>query len=154
LVVDCNIVVYFWPAGIQSFGFFILLQLEICNCLQMKTGIQAVADAFKTDACTSGCSRRRKREGSRLGDALQYEGIDMTNVVLKWTFKFGEVVEPFDPNAHQALFEYPPNPEQEPGTTGPAIKPGFVLNNQVIRLAEVGVVKKGHKKRFRVMIAP
>jgi hypothetical protein len=54
----------------------------------MKTETEAVADAFKTDACTGCCSRGRKREKSRLGDALvQYEGIHMTDVGLIKTFE-------------------------------------------------------------------
>jgi molecular chaperone GrpE len=79
--------------------------------------------------------------------ATLYEGIHMTDVGLIKAFekngliKFGVVGEPFDPNKHQALFEYA-NPEQEPGTIGQVMKSGFVLNDRVIRPAEVGVVKK------------
>jgi molecular chaperone GrpE len=79
--------------------------------------------------------------------ATLYEGIQMTDVGLIKAFekngliKFGEVGEPFDPNKHEALFEYP-NPEQEPGTIGQVMKSGFVLNDRVLRPAEVGVIKK------------
>jgi molecular chaperone GrpE len=79
--------------------------------------------------------------------ATLYEGIQMTSVGLIKAFekngliKFGEVGEPFDPNKHEALFEYS-NPEQEPGTIGQVMKSGFVLNDRVMRPAEVGVVKK------------
>ena len=79
--------------------------------------------------------------------ATLYEGIQMTDVGLTKAFeknglvKFGEVGELFDPNKHEALFEYV-NPAQEPGTIGQVMKPGFLLNDRVIRPAEVGVVKK------------
>ena len=79
--------------------------------------------------------------------ATLYEGIQMTDVGLAKAFeknglvKFGEVGELFDPNKHEALFEYV-DPAQEPGTIGQVMKAGFLLNDRVIRPAEVGVVKK------------
>lgn len=76
-----------------------------------------------------------------------YEGIELTGQGLSKAFeanglfKYGEVGEPFDPNKHNALFEYP-DPKQTPGTVGQVIKPGFMLSDRVLRPAEVGVVKK------------
>lgn len=75
-----------------------------------------------------------------------YEGITMTNDGLNKAFaknglvKFGEKGEKFDPNRHQALFEYL-DPEEEIGNIGQVTKVGFLLNERVIRPAEVGVVK-------------
>lgn len=75
------------------------------------------------------------------------EGIQLTENGLLKAFeksglvKYGESGEPFDPYKHQALFEYP-DPEKESGTVGQVMKSGFMLNNRVIRPAEVGVVKK------------
>jgi molecular chaperone GrpE len=80
--------------------------------------------------------------------ATLYEGIQMTNTGLLKAFeknglvKYGEAGDSFDPNSHDALFEYV-DPNQEPGTIGQVMKKGFKLNNRVIRPAEVGVVKKG-----------
>jgi molecular chaperone GrpE len=79
--------------------------------------------------------------------ATLYEGIEMTERGLIKTFegngltKFGTDGEPFDPNIHNALFEYP-DPTKQPGTIGQIIKPGFMLNKRVLRPAEVGVIKK------------
>eukprot|EP00565_Helicotheca_tamesis_P000493 CAMPEP_0185724772 /NCGR_PEP_ID=MMETSP1171-20130828/1158_1 /TAXON_ID=374046 /ORGANISM="Helicotheca tamensis, Strain CCMP826" /LENGTH=278 /DNA_ID=CAMNT_0028392703 /DNA_START=34 /DNA_END=870 /DNA_ORIENTATION=- len=79
--------------------------------------------------------------------ATLYEGIQMTDEGLTKAFaknglkKFGEVGEPFDPNKHEALFEYP-DEKAEAGTIGQVMKTGFALNERVIRPAEVGVVKK------------
>jgi len=78
--------------------------------------------------------------------ATLYEGIKMTNDGLTKAFeknglkKFGAIGEPFDPNLHTALFEYP-DPEKERGSIGQIMKAGFKLNDRVIRSAEVGVVK-------------
>lgn len=75
-----------------------------------------------------------------------YEGISMTDDGLTKAFaknglvKFGEKGEKFDPNVHEALFEYP-DPEGEAGNIGQVMKVGFMLNNRVVRPAEVGVVK-------------
>jgi molecular chaperone GrpE len=79
--------------------------------------------------------------------AALYEGIEMTERGLVKTFesngltKFGQDGEVFDPNKHEALFEYPDS-TKVPGTIGQIIKPGFFLNNRVLRPAEVGVIKK------------
>jgi len=79
--------------------------------------------------------------------ATLYEGIKMTDENLLKAFekngliRFGEPGDLFDPNMHDALFEYP-DPEQEEGTIGQVMKAGFKLNNRVIRPAEVGIIKK------------
>jgi molecular chaperone GrpE len=79
--------------------------------------------------------------------ATLYEGIRMTEEGLTKAFaknglkKFGERGDKFDPNMHDALFEYKDD-TLEAGTVGQVMKVGFMLNNRVIRPAEVGVVKK------------
>jgi molecular chaperone GrpE len=76
-----------------------------------------------------------------------YEGIQMTEAGLLKAFeknglvRYGEVGDKFDPNLHEALFEYP-DPEKVAGTVGQVMKKGFSLNDRVVRPAEVGVVKK------------
>jgi molecular chaperone GrpE len=78
--------------------------------------------------------------------ATLYEGIEMTERGLTKAFemnglvKFGAEGEPFDPNQHEALFEYP-DPSKTPGTVGQVMKAGFMLNKRVLRPAEVGIVK-------------
>lgn len=91
------------------------------------------------------------RGGGSGGDnpvlANLYEGIQMTDAGLTKAFvknglvKFGEVGDTFDPNRHEALFEYVEE-GKEVGTVGQVMKVGFELNSRVIRPAEVGVVKK------------
>lgn len=79
--------------------------------------------------------------------ATLYEGIKMTDDGLNKAFeknglkKFGSVGDKFDPNMHDALFEYP-DPTKEPGTLGQVMKIGFSLKGRTIRSAEVGVIKK------------
>lgn len=79
--------------------------------------------------------------------ATLYEGIQMIDDGLIKAFnkngltKYGSVGEKFDPNLHDALFEYP-DPNMESGCIGQVMKPGFKLNDRVIRPAEVGVTKK------------
>lgn len=75
-----------------------------------------------------------------------YEGITMTEDGLNKAFskngltKFGTIGDKFDPNLHMALFEYP-DPAGSPGHVGQVMKVGFMLNDRVLRSAEVGVVK-------------
>ena len=79
--------------------------------------------------------------------ASLYEGISMTETLLIKSFssngliKFGDVGDVFDPNLHDAMFEY----EEEGkvgGTVGQVMKKGFKLNERVIRPAQVGTIKK------------
>lgn len=77
-----------------------------------------------------------------------YEGIHMTYEGLDKAFakhglkRYGEVGDVFDPNLHEALFEYADG-EKEGGCVGQVMKCGFMLNERVVRPAEVGVVKSG-----------
>lgn len=79
--------------------------------------------------------------------ATLYEGIEMTDRGLMKAFemnglvKFGEAGETFDPNKHEALYEYV-DPTKEVGSIGQLMKPGFMLRDRVLRPAEVGVIKK------------
>ncbi len=79
--------------------------------------------------------------------ATLYKGIQMTDQELAKAFernglvKYGRPGEVFDPNLHEALYEYV-DPNKKPGTIGQVMKPGFTLNKRVLRPAEVGVIKK------------
>jgi molecular chaperone GrpE len=76
-----------------------------------------------------------------------YQGIEMTEQGLVKAFEsaglipYGTAGDAFDPNVHEALFEYPVA-DAEPGTIGQVMKVGYKLNNRVLRPAEVGVIKK------------
>ena len=76
-----------------------------------------------------------------------YEGVKMTENLLLKAFeknglmKFGTVGDVFDPNQHEALFEYE-DASGEAGTVGQVMKSGFLLHSRVLRPAEVGVIKK------------
>lgn len=89
---------------------------------------------------------RHDKEGNATLATL-YEGIEMTEAGLTKAFesnglkKYGQAGEVFDPNKHNALYEFP-DAEKEAGTIGQVIKMGFLLNDRVLRPAEVGVVKK------------
>lgn len=89
---------------------------------------------------------RKDAEGNATLATL-YEGIEMTEAGLIKAFesnglkKYGAAGEVFDPNLHNALYEYP-DPEKEAGSIGQVIKAGYLLNERVLRPAEVGVVKK------------
>lgn len=78
--------------------------------------------------------------------ATLYEGIQMTDDGLTKAFtknglkKFGAPGDKFDPNMHEALFEYP-DENMDAGSVGQVMKVGFTLNDRVIRPAEVGVTK-------------
>jgi len=54
---------------------------------------------------------------------------------------FDPVDEKFDPNIMMALFEMP-SEDKEAGTVAQVIKVGYMLNDRVLRPADVGVVKK------------
>ena len=76
-----------------------------------------------------------------------FEGIKLTETCLNKALesngllRYGKVGETFDPNLHDALFEYA-DPTKPAGTVGQVMKHGFMLNQRVLRPAEVGVIKK------------
>jgi len=79
--------------------------------------------------------------------ATLYQGISMTDDGLTKAFqknglkKYGDVGDVFDPNLHEALYEYV-DESKDVGTVGQVMKNGFMLKDRVIRPADVGVIKK------------
>ncbi|KAF4033083.1 GrpE [Phytophthora infestans] len=81
-------------------------------------------------------------------DAIEmlHEGVVMTEQQLQKVFRefkinqVGAVGDKFDPNVHDALFEYE-DATKEAGSIGQLMKTGYLLNERVIRPAQVGVVK-------------
>ncbi|KAE8907428.1 hypothetical protein PF005_g247 [Phytophthora fragariae] len=81
-------------------------------------------------------------------DAIKvlHEGVVMTENQLQKVFsefkinQVGAVGDKFDPNMHDALFEYE-DATKEAGSIGQLMKTGYLLNERVIRPAQVGVVK-------------
>ncbi|KAG7375988.1 GrpE protein 1, mitochondrial [Phytophthora pseudosyringae] len=75
-----------------------------------------------------------------------HEGVVMTETQLQKVFRefkiqqVGAVGDKFDPNVHDALFEYE-DAAREAGVVGQLMKTGYLLNDRVIRPAQVGVVK-------------
>lgn len=75
-----------------------------------------------------------------------HEGVVMTEQQLQKVFRefqitpVGAVGDKFDPNVHDALFEYE-DAGKTPGSIGQLMKVGYLLNSRVIRPAQVGVVK-------------
>jgi molecular chaperone GrpE len=73
------------------------------------------------------------------------EGVEMTQSQLTKVFnshgvvKYGAVDDVFDPEIHDALFKMP-DPSKSDGTVGAILKPGYKLNDRVIRAAEVGTI--------------
>ncbi|CAM6129234.1 unnamed protein product [Calypogeia fissa] len=73
-------------------------------------------------------------------------GVQMTEKQLLQVFKkhglekYQSLGEQFDPNRHSAVFEVQ-DPTKSPGTVALELKAGYLLNDRVIRPAEVGVVK-------------
>lgn len=112
------------------------------SLLDVSDNLERALDAVPQDAL-------EKAKAEEKPDVLAnlYEGIQLTEKGLRKAFesnglvKFGEAGEVFDPNKHEALFEYP-DAAREAGTVGEVMKPGFMLNSRVLRPAEVGVIKK------------
>jgi molecular chaperone GrpE len=76
-----------------------------------------------------------------------HEGVVMTEKellkVLKSTGieKFGVVGDEFDPNRHEAMFEYEDS-NLTPGSIGQVISAGYLFKDRVLRPAQVGFIKK------------
>jgi len=76
-----------------------------------------------------------------------YDGVMMTNTELVKVFStngivsFGEVGEKFDPHRHEAMFNMP-SPDLEAGSIAQVLKRGYMINDRVLRPAQVGTVAK------------
>lgn len=74
------------------------------------------------------------------------QGVEMTEKQLLQVFKknglekYHSLGDHFDPNRHSAMFEVQ-DASKLPGTIAIELKAGYILNDRVIRPAEVGVVK-------------
>ncbi|TDH69267.1 hypothetical protein CCR75_002268 [Bremia lactucae] len=87
-------------------------------------------------------------EVKKMLDAIKvlHEGVVMTETQLQKVFRefkisqVGAVGDKFDPNVHDALFEYE-DAKMEAGCIGQIMKTGYLLNERVIRPAQVGVIK-------------
>lgn len=77
---------------------------------------------------------------------IMFDGLKLTESQLLQVFNQHGVKicnpegEKFDPNFHEAVFQQP-IPEKDPGTIFVVTKPGYTLNDRVLRPAMVGVVK-------------
>lgn len=75
------------------------------------------------------------------------QGVEMTEKQLLQVFKkhglekYQSMGEPFDPNRHAAVFEVQ-DATKAPGSIAMELKAGYILNDRVIRPAEVAVVKE------------
>ena len=85
-------------------------------------------------------------EGADAADANVFQGIELSIRKLHDTLgKFGIVSfdpqgEVFDPSRHKAMTEVP-NPDMEPGTVLEVFRKGYLLNERLLRAAEVVVTK-------------
>lgn len=76
-----------------------------------------------------------------------YDGIKATQALMLKIFAkngimpLNPVKEKFDPNFHEALFDYV-DPNGTPGTVGVVCSQGFMIQGRVLRPAKVGVIKE------------
>lgn len=74
-----------------------------------------------------------------------HEGVVMTEIELQKVFKkhglekIDPLDEPFDPNFHEALFQFP-FPGKKSGTVADVQKIGYKIHGRALRAAKVGVV--------------
>lgn len=117
------------------------------SLLETSDNLERALDAVPKDLLEQGEISNDSSVDLRKVLVTLFEGIKMTEEGLNKALesnglvRFGEVGEVFDPNRHDALFEYP-DPTKAAGTVGQVMKNGFLLNQRVLRPAEVGVIKK------------
>jgi len=79
------------------------------------------------------------------GNSL-FDGVDATkHVLLHVLEKHGiKAINPkgekFDPNQHEALFDYP-DPNGTPGTVGTVCTVGYKIQERILRPAKVGIIR-------------
>lgn len=79
------------------------------------------------------------------------EGVEMTAREMQNAFarngikKVDPLGEKFDPQLHEAMFEYE-DPSKPAGSIGQVLEVGYILHDQPLRPAKVGVTKGGEKQ--------
>jgi molecular chaperone GrpE len=74
------------------------------------------------------------------------QGVTLTQNQLLKVFagngieQVGVISEMFDPNFHEAMFEYD-DPDQEPGAIGQIVSIGYKMKGRCLRAAQVGIIK-------------
>jgi len=96
-------------------------------------------------------SMQNKNEAEKQALYTQFvEGVSMTQDIMAKTLKkygieeYNPLGEKFDPNLHDAVFEYE-DLNKEPGTIGEVARTGYKIGKRVLRAARVGVLKKPTK---------
>ena len=118
-------------------------QREIANA--KKFAVQGFAKSMLDVLDTLALAIEHTPEEEKKGSL--FEGVEMTEKILLTQMekhgvtRFNPIDEVFDPNVHMALFEMPAE-DKEPGTVAQVLKVGYMLNDRVLRPADVGVVKK------------
>eukprot|EP00331_Platyophrya_macrostoma_P003500 CAMPEP_0176424440 /NCGR_PEP_ID=MMETSP0127-20121128/10838_1 /TAXON_ID=938130 /ORGANISM="Platyophrya macrostoma, Strain WH" /LENGTH=323 /DNA_ID=CAMNT_0017805497 /DNA_START=41 /DNA_END=1012 /DNA_ORIENTATION=- len=102
------------------------------DLLEIPDNLERAVDAVKDD---------------KLKETELFQGVVATHSILLKTLERHGVTriyplkEKFDPNKHEALFDYD-DPTAEPGTCGVVALPGYVIADRILRPAKVGVIKK------------
>lgn len=84
----------------------------------------------------------RAQEHGEYDGALKSIGDSLQGVVTKLGLtKFGETGEAFDPSIHEGLMTVEAQEGQEPQSVGQILRPGYKINDRVIRTAGVAVTQ-------------
>eukprot|EP01133_Synstelium_polycarpum_P015088 gene15088-17862_t len=113
--------------GVQSFAKELI---EVVDQLEM------ALNQFKPDQLSNNKELRDLHEGVTMTENLFLKIMGNNGVT-----RFDPIGEKFDFNQHHALFEIP-DATKEAGTIGQVLKKGYMLNNRLVRPAQVGVIRK------------
>lgn len=105
-----------------------------------------IADSL--DMALESSKKADKDSGAEASLRSLTEGISMTEKNIQKVFqkfgvkKYGAIGDPFDPSLHNALFQLPTEGagEKDATSVGLVLKPGYKLNDRVIRAADVGTI--------------
>ena len=98
----------------------------------LERALAAIPEELREDERMKGLVAGIEATGRELDSAFQRHGIARVEAMGK----------PLDPHLHQAMIEVP-NDEAEPGTIVQEMQPGYTIKDRLLRLALVGVAKKG-----------
>ncbi len=98
----------------------------------LERALAAIPEDLRGDERMKGLIAGIEATGRELESAFQRHGIAPVEAMGK----------PLDPHLHQAMLEVP-HADAEPGTIVQEMQPGYTIKDRLLRLALVGVAKKG-----------
>lgn len=130
--------------ALQSFSKHLLEVVDNLESGLKHLNVEDVSEITKLVQDSPDCTEDLRKKAKALQTAV--EGVKMTETVLLKVLERNGVTKleigeqtPFDPNFHEAMMKIPPSDKHPNGSVAMVLKSGWILNERVLRPAQVVV---------------